>query len=140
MLAEYPLSLRQTLEIADQFAQASAHILDLRVEKRASLTDREARILEQCEDRIDKIVAIFRSSGIAFLEARVDALTARILAAIQAAKRALHKVMNFEQAVATAEAIAHLAAAVLTKVGTQVNASVDALLVVVADKGAALKV
>ena len=47
---ESALTMRQLLAVADAYALAAGRIVDVRLARRAEMTDPEARTLERCED------------------------------------------------------------------------------------------
>ncbi|MCX7291319.1 hypothetical protein [Janthinobacterium sp.] len=58
------LTKDQSYAIADSLAQASSLVLELRIREREALTPDERTLLEQYENHLDQMVALFRAYGI----------------------------------------------------------------------------
>lgn len=102
-------------EIADSFAQASSRVLDYRVSHRAELTPSEAQELEQCEDRLDHMVVMFRGYGIRLIGAGAADAVAELKLAVAGARETLEQVARTKKAIKVAASLVDLAAALLSR-------------------------
>jgi ribulose-5-phosphate 4-epimerase/fuculose-1-phosphate aldolase len=112
--AETELTVAEAYEIADRFAQASARILDFRVNT-GNLSGDQADALEKAEDQLDAMVVLFRSHGIQLIGAKAEAAAQNIKAAIDAAKSTLVAVRQIRKVLKVAAALVDLAVAIVSK-------------------------
>ena len=113
------LSRELTYEIADGLAQASSLVLELRIalrlaEHRGGKHPDEEE-LEQLENQLDQMVALFRAYGIYLLgQAALDPI-AEINEAIIDAKKKLKRIDDIKHSIATATKLVELGAAILSR-------------------------
>lgn len=115
MSNEQQLSVSEAYEIADTFAQASARILDYRVNNRSSLSYEDASSLEKYEDSLDHMVVMFRGLGIKLIGAKADIAINELKQAVSAGRDAISQISQVKEAIKLAGAIVDLAVAVLAK-------------------------
>jgi len=121
------LGLEASFEVADAFAQASAAILDFRVENNSSLDPNERSALEKAEDQLDHFVVIFRAHGIELIGAKAAQAAEDLKAAVEDAKAKLKKIAKIKKAIAIATSLVALAVALLSKDVKAVIAAVEAV-------------
>jgi hypothetical protein len=113
MKNEIVLKTEDAYQIADNFALASARILEFRVTNRASLSKKDATQLEKCEDTLDSMVVLFRGYGIRLIGANAEGAVTKLKLAIDSAKKTLETISNIKMALNVASALVDLAHAVL---------------------------
>ncbi len=121
------LSRELTYEIADGLAQVSSLLLERRIALRLARksddkksgaqrkeTDEEKQ-LEQFENHLDQLVALFRAYGISLLAKAAQDPIADITAAIDRAKENLKTVSEIKENIMTAAKLVDLGAAILSR-------------------------
>lgn len=121
LTVESALTTRQLLAVADAYALAAGRIVDVRLARRAEMTDPEARTLERCEDRLAKTIALLRVSELTFTNASGEQLARLITNTVDGAVHALNKGLAVPQVVALAQSLADFASATLTRNADQVT-------------------
>jgi len=109
------LTQAEAYEIADSFAQASACILDFRIQNRSSLSDDEATDLEKSEDSLDHMVVLFRGYGIRLIGSLAQDAVSELKAAISLGKEVIARINSIKKAIKIAGTLVDLAVAVLAK-------------------------
>lgn len=113
------LNRELTYQIADGLAQASSLVLELRIALRLATPPGDKHPdedeLEQLENQLDQMVALFRAYGIYLLGQAAQAPIAEINAAIVEAKEKLKTVDNIKRNIATATKLVDLGAAILSR-------------------------
>ncbi|WP_426057248.1 hypothetical protein [Janthinobacterium sp. PSPC2-1] len=122
------LNRERTYEIADALAQASSQILERRIELRLTqvqgnektqeqreMDEKDQRELEQCENHLDQMVAMFRAYGIHLLAEAAQDPIASIKDAIADATQNLKTIKNIKHNVMTAARLVDLAATILSR-------------------------
>lgn len=113
------LNRELTYQIADGLAQASSLVLELRIALRLATSSGDKHPdedeLEQLENQLDQMVALFRAYGIYLLGQAAQAPIAEINAAIVEAKEKLKTVDNIKRNIATATKLVDLGAAILSR-------------------------
>lgn len=113
------LNRELTYQIADGLAQASSLVLELRIALRLATSSGDKHPdedeLEQLENQLDQMVALFRAYGIYLLGQAAQAPIAEINAAIVVAKEKLKTVDNIKRNIATATKLVDLGAAILSR-------------------------
>jgi hypothetical protein len=115
MTDELQLDNREAYEIADNFAQASARILDFRIANRNSLSDDEVLNLEKYEDNLDHLVVLFRGYGIQLIGDDAQQAVSDLRFAIDRGKNAIEKVKKIKKTIKIAGALVDLAVATMTR-------------------------
>lgn len=109
------LTPRQLLAVADAFALAAARIVDVRLARRAEMTDPEVRTLAQCEDRLSKAIAWLRVSELAFAGATGEQVAQLVSSTVNCALPLLSPQKSVTQVVACAQSLAAFADVTLTR-------------------------
>lgn len=106
-----------TYQIADSLAQASSLILERRIALKlaAQRDEDELEQLEQLENQLDQMVALFRAYGIYLLGQAAQDPIAKIQEAIDHAKQNLKKVEDIKHSIGTATRLVELGAAILSR-------------------------
>ena len=120
------LTTRQLLGVADAYALAAGRIVDVRLARRAEMTDPEARTLERSEDRLGKTIALLRVSELRFTNASGEHIARLITDTVDAAVRALSR-GSIPRVVALAQSLADFAGTALTRDATQVELAAQQL-------------
>ena len=120
------LTTRQLLAVADAYALAAGRIVDVRLARRAEMTDPEARTLERSEDRLGKTIALLRVSELRFTNASGEHIARLITDTVDAAVRALSR-GSIPRVVALAQSLADFAGTALTRDATQVELAAQQL-------------
>nr|VFK33798.1 MAG: hypothetical protein BECKLPF1236C_GA0070990_102245 [Candidatus Kentron sp. LPFa] len=107
--------LKNSFDVADALAQASAIILDYRVASKGKLSEKQATDLESCEDHLDAMVALFRARGIRIIGKKADKAAKKLETAIKQGQKALKGVQEIKDAIKAATAVVDLAVAVLAR-------------------------
>lgn len=113
------LSRELTYQIADGLAQASSMVLELRIALRLAAQPGgkhpDEDELEQLENQLDQMVALFRAYGIYLLGQAAQAPIVEINAAIEDAKEKLETVDDIKRNIVTATRLVELGAAILSR-------------------------
>lgn len=113
------LSRELTYQIADGLAQASSLVLELRIALRLKTRPGDKHPdedeLEQLENQLDQMVALFRAYGIYLLGQAAQDPIAEINKAIIDAKEKLKPVDDIRRSIATATRLVELGAAILSR-------------------------
>lgn len=109
------LTAEQASQIADSFAQASARVLDFRVEHRKALSDEEFDKLEKCEDLLDHMVVLFRKITIQLIGEKAADAVAEMKEAIEQAKATIGKTKQVKHVIKLAGNLVDLAVALASK-------------------------
>ena len=118
---ESALTTRQLLAVADAYALAAARIVDVRLARRAEMTDPEARTLERCEDRLAKTIALLRVSELIFINASGEQIAQLITNTVNGAVGILNKGLAIPRVVTLAQSLADFASIALTRNADQVT-------------------
>lgn len=113
MSDQIKLDSSEALRIANSLAQASAKILDFRVDNFDRLSDEEAAKLEQQEDNLDHMVVLLRSRGVELIGEEAAAVSQELTAAIEDGKEVLSTIKDVRNALRVAVGLTELAVAVL---------------------------
>ncbi|MGK5078866.1 hypothetical protein [Janthinobacterium sp. HLX7-2] len=109
------LTKDQTYAIADSLAQASSLVLELRIRERETLTPEERALLEQVENHLDQMVALFRAYGIYLIAEGAEQARADIEGAIAKGKAQLKRIADIKAAIGAAARLVDLGAAILSR-------------------------
>jgi hypothetical protein len=109
------LTKDQSYAIADSLAQASSLVLELRIRARETLTPDERALLEQHENHLDQMVALFRAYGIALTAAGAEQARQEIDGAIARGKQQLKRIADVKAAIGAAAMLVDLGAAILSR-------------------------
>jgi hypothetical protein len=108
------LSRTDYYDIADNFAQASAAVLDYRVNT-PNLTSAQQDALERYEDELDHQVVMFRNYGVVISGDEAATAQADIQDAVGKAKKVIRKIDNAKRAIDIAAALVTLAGSIAAK-------------------------
>ena len=109
------LTKEQAYAIADSLAQASSLVLALRIRARDMLTPQERALLEQYENHLDQMVALFRAYGISLIAAGAQQARSDIEGAIAKGKAQLKRIADIKTAIGAAARLVDLGAAILSR-------------------------
>ncbi|MED5595985.1 hypothetical protein [Janthinobacterium sp. P210006] len=109
------LTKDQSYAIADSLAQASSLVLELRIRERESLTPDERTLLEQYENHLDQMVALFRAYGIYLAAEGAQQARGEIEGAIAKGKAQLKRIADVKAAIGAAARLVDLGAAILSR-------------------------
>ncbi len=109
------LTKDQSYAIADSLAQASSLVLELRIREREALTPDERALLEQYENHLDQMVALFRAYGIYLTAEGAEQARGDIEGAIAKGKLRLKRIADVKAAIAAAARLVDLGAAILSR-------------------------
>lgn len=109
------LTKDQAYAIADSLAQASSLVLELRIRARVTLTPDERALLEQYENHLDQMVALFRAYGIYLIAEGAQQARSDIEAAIAKGKTQLKRIADIKAAIGAAARLVELGAAILSR-------------------------
>ncbi len=109
------LTKDQAYAIADSLAQASSLVLELRIRERDALAPDERMLLEQYENHLDQMVALFRAYGIALTASGAEQARLEIEGAIAKGKAQLKRIADVKAAIAAAARLVDLGAAILSR-------------------------
>lgn len=109
------LTKEQAYAIADSLAQASSLVLALRIRARDTLTPQERALLEQYENHLDQMVALFRAYGISLIAAGAQQARSDIEGAIAKGKAQLKRIADIKAAIGAAARLVDLGAAILSR-------------------------
>ena len=109
------LTKEQAYAIADSLAQASSLVLELRIRARDTLTPQERALLEQYENHLDQMVALFRAYGISLIAAGAQQARSEIEGAIAKGKAQLKRIADIKAAIGAAARLVDLGAAILSR-------------------------
>ena len=109
------LTKEQAYAIADSLAQASSLVLALRIRARDMLTPQERALLEQYENHLDQMVALFRAYGISLIAAGAQQARSDIEGAIAKGKAQLKRIADIKAAIGAAARLVDLGAAILSR-------------------------
>ena len=115
MAPQSELTKDQAYAIADSLAQASSLVLELRVRARDALTPDERALLEQYENHLDQMVALFRAYGITLIAEGAEQARGEIEDAIAKGKLQLKRIADVKAAIAAAARLVDLGAAILSR-------------------------
>lgn len=101
--------------IADSLAQASSLVLELRIRARESLALEESARLENYEQHLDQMVALFRAFGITLIAEGAEQARTDIDAAIAKGKLQLKRIADVKAAISAAAKLVDLGAAILSR-------------------------
>src|SRR5471032_2282433 len=96
------LTKEQAYAIADSLAQASSLVLELRIRQRTSLAPADQALLEQYENHLDQMVALFRSYGITLIAEGAEQARSDIEGAIAKGKAQLKRIADVKAAISAA--------------------------------------
>ena len=109
------LTKDQSYAIADSLAQASSLVLELRIREREALAPDERALLEQYENHLDQMVALFRAYGIYLTAEGAEQARGDIERAIAKGKLQLKRIADVKAAIAAAARLVDLGAAILSR-------------------------
>lgn len=109
------LTKDQAYAIADSLAQASSLVLELRIRQRTSLAPTEQDLLEQYENHLDQMVALFRAYGITLTAEGAEQARSDIEGAIAKGKAQLKRIADVKAAIGAAAKLVDLGAAILSR-------------------------
>ncbi|PLY40610.1 hypothetical protein CSZ94_20005 [Janthinobacterium sp. ROICE36] len=109
------LTKDQSYAIADSLAQASSLVLELRIREREALAPDERALLEQYENHLDQMVALFRAYGIYLTVDGAEQARGDIEGAIAKGKLQLKRIADVKAAIAAAARLVDLGAAILSR-------------------------
>lgn len=109
------LTKEQSYAIADSLAQASSLVLELRIREREALAPDERALLEQYENHLDQMVALFRAYGIYLTSEGAEQARGDIEGAIAKGKAQLKRIADVKAAIAAAARLVDLGAAILSR-------------------------
>ena len=109
------LTKDQAYAIADNLAQASSLVLELRIRERDALAPEERMLLEQYENHLDQMVALFRAYGISLIAEGAEQARGDIEGAIAKGKLQLRRIADVKAAIAAAARLVDLSAAILSR-------------------------
>ncbi|OEZ73726.1 hypothetical protein JAB5_20380 [Janthinobacterium sp. HH103] len=109
------LTKDQSYAIADSLAQASSLVLELRIREREALAPDERALLEQYENHLDQMVALFRAYGIYLTAEGAEQARVDIEGAIAKGKSQLKRIADIKAAIGTAARLVDLGAAILSR-------------------------
>ncbi|WP_300757640.1 hypothetical protein [Janthinobacterium sp.] len=109
------LTKDQAYAIADSLAQASSLVLELRIRERTSLAPADQDLLEQYENHLDQMVALFRAYGISLIAEGAEQARSDIEGAIAKGKAQLKRIADVKAAIGTAAKLVDLGAAILSR-------------------------
>ena len=109
---ESELSVEAVAALADQLAQASAHILAFRVLTKGLKKEQRAE-LERLETTLDQLVAILRGKAIRLIGEQAQGELGGLLKALAEAQRTLAKIARIKHAINMAAAFVNVAAALV---------------------------
>ena len=109
------LTRDQSYAIADSLAQASSLVLELRIREREALAPDERALLEQYENHLDQMVALFRAYGIHLIAEGAEQARGEIEGAIAKGKLQLKRIADVKAAIGTAARLVDLGAAILSR-------------------------
>ena len=109
------LTKDQAYAIADGLAQASSLVLELRIRARDTLAPAERALLEQYENHLDQMVALFRAYGIYLIAEGAEQARGEIEGAIAKGKLQLKRIADVKAAIGTAARLVDLGAAILSR-------------------------
>lgn len=109
------LTKDQSYAIADSLAQASSLVLELRIREREALAPDERALLEQYENHLDQMVALFRAYGIYMTAEGAEQARGDIERAIAKGKLQLKRIADVKAAIAAAARLVDLGAAILSR-------------------------
>lgn len=115
MAPQSELTKDQAYAIADSLAQASSLVLELRVRARDALTPDERALLEQYENHLDQMVALFRAYGITLIAEGAEQARGEIEDAIAKGKLQLKRIADVKAAISAAARLVDLGAAILSR-------------------------
>lgn len=115
MAPQSELTKDQAYAIADSLAQASSLVLELRVRARDALTPDERALLEQYENHLDQMVALFRAYGITLIAEGAEQARGEIEDAIAKGKLQLKRIADVKAAITAAARLVDLGAAILSR-------------------------
>jgi len=131
------LTAEEASQIADSFAQASARVLDFRVEHRKTLSDEDFDELEKSEDLLDHMVVLFRKITIQLIGEKAGDAVAELKEAIEQAKATIKKTQQVKRVIKLAGNLVDLAVALGSKNPKSILAAAKSLKEAVqADAGA----
>jgi hypothetical protein len=109
------LTKDQAYAIADSLAQASSLVLELRIRERPSLAPADQDLLEQYENHLDQMVALFRAYGISLIAEGAEQARSDIEGAIAKGKAQLKRIADVKAAIGAAAKLVDLGAAILSR-------------------------
>jgi len=109
------LTKDQAYAIADSLAQASSLVLELRIRQRTSLAPPDQDLLEQYENHLDQMVALFRAYGISLIAEGAEQARSDIEGAIAKGKAQLKRIADVKAAISAAAKLVDLGAAILSR-------------------------
>jgi len=109
------LTKDQAYAIADSLAQASSLVLELRIRERPSLAPADQDLLEQYENHLDQMVALFRAYGISLIAEGAEQARSDIEGAIAKGKAQLKRIADVKAAISAAAKLVDLGAAILSR-------------------------
>ena len=109
------LTKDQSYAIADSLAQASSQVLELRIRERDALAPDERALLEQYENHLDQMVALFRAYGIYLTAEGAEQARSDIEGAIAKGKLQLKRIADVKAAIVAAARLVDLGAAILSR-------------------------
>ncbi|OBV38206.1 hypothetical protein [Janthinobacterium psychrotolerans] len=115
MATPYALTKEATYAIADNLAQASSLVLDLRIRLRTSLSNDEQALLEKHEDHLDMLVSLFRAYGIYLITEDAQQASSELVQAIDKGKARLKRTTDVKAGIDTAARLVDLGAAILSR-------------------------
>ncbi|KAB8057358.1 hypothetical protein GCN74_20955 [Janthinobacterium sp. FT14W] len=121
------LTKDQSYAIADSLAQASSLVLELRIREREALTPDERTLLEQYENHLDQMVALFRAYGIYLAAEGAQQARGEIEGAIAKGKAQLKRIADVKAAIGAAARLVALGAAILSRDPLAIGEAADSL-------------
>jgi len=109
------LTKDQAYAIADSLAQASSLVLELRIRERPSLAPADQDLLEQYENHLDQMVALFRAYGISLIAEGAEQARSDIEGAIAKGKAQLKRIADVKAAISASAKLVDLGAAILSR-------------------------
>lgn len=109
------LTKDQAYAIADSLAQASSLVLEVRIRGRDALAPDERMLLEQYENHLDQMVALFRAYGIYLIADGAQQARGDIEGAIAKGKLQLKRIADVKAAITAAARLVDLGAAILSR-------------------------
>jgi uncharacterized Zn finger protein len=106
------LSRDDYYDIADNFAKASAAVLDFRVRNKDSLSARDRDQLERFEDELDHQVVMFRNYGITISGNDAEKAQTDLNQAVRDAKAVIDKINVIKETIELAASLLTLASAI----------------------------
>ena len=108
------LSREDYYDIADNFAKASAAVLDFRVRNKDNLSAKDRDQLERFEDELDHQVVMFRNYGITISGNDADKAQIDLNQAVNEAKAVIDKINVIKETIELAASLLTLASAIVS--------------------------